>query len=154
MVVNILNDNSVHPFSICLIIFQEVFRFYMMESIFWKFHHADFVDMLRLNLIRLLLANYVFVYAWLTYVLLVQNLKKIKERNNKKIVVLILEFVSLVEIVSDIISQNFFDDWIIWTFHLWSNYFRMFNYVYNQRFYDPYYYEFDSFNQRGYEKTL
>jgi hypothetical protein len=43
-------------------------------------------------------------------VLLVQNLKKIKERNNKKIVVLILEFVSLVEIVSDIISQNFFDD--------------------------------------------
>jgi hypothetical protein len=41
-------------------------------------------------------------------VLLVQNFKKIKERNNKRIIVLILEFVSLVEIVSDIISQNFY----------------------------------------------
>jgi hypothetical protein len=30
----------------------------------------------------------------------------------------------------------------------------MFKYVYNQRFYNPYYYEFDSFNQKGYEKTL
>jgi hypothetical protein len=39
-------------------------------------------------------------------VLLVQNFKKIKERNNKRIIVLILEFVSLVEIVSDIISQK------------------------------------------------
>jgi hypothetical protein len=31
---------------------------------------------------------------------------------------------------------------------------KLFNYVNNQGLHDPYYYGFDSFNQRSYEKTL